>query len=294
MRFRPCIDIHNGRVKLMTEAGLTGEATPPLQDASFYAAWYALHDFGDGFLMLHNRDKDPIFEKTFEEAKKVLFARPDLWSVGGKMTPDIAEQVLANGARKAVFGSYVFRAGGLDLERLERVSRTFGKERIMLHLRFVRRDSSYYLLSGALDHGTGRHVTEETLDHLASYCSELVVETPGRGSAIEVARNNVAAGYGTASGTGYIAPLHRGSPAGPSAAGVAGTSGTIEPPLVMMLAGWNRLPVTYLRGVKRESDMDLLEQMGGGKLDFSVGSALELYGGDLPEHLLAYYRGNGV
>lgn len=266
MRFRPCIDLHNGRVKLMTEAGLTGEATPPLKDASFYAAWYAMHGFEDGFLMLHNRDKDPIFQKTFEEAAKVLFARPDKWSVGGKMTPDIAEQVLAKGARKAVFGSYIVRAGGMDLERLERVKNAFGKERIILHLRFIRRDSSYYLLSGALDHGSAMQITEESLDRFLPYCSELMVETPGRESL-------------SSSGTEI----------GPLALGVAGTSGTMEAPLVLMLAAWNRMPVTYLRGIESESDLNLLEQMGQERLDFSAGSALELYGGNLPMHALSYY-----
>ena len=261
----------------MTEAGLTGEATPPLQDASFYAAWYALHKYEDGFLMLHNRDKDPIFEKTFAEAKKVLFARPGIWSVGGKMTPEIAEQVLSGGARKAVFGSYVFRAGGLDMERLERVRKAFGKERIMLHLRFVRKDSSYYLLSGALDHGTGRQITEETLDRFADYCSELVVETPGRES---LAYDADADATGSGASRDLVTP------------GVAGTSGSIEAPLVLMLARWNRMPVTYLRGVASESDINLLEQMGQEKLDFSVGGALDVYGGELPEHLLSYFRGS--
>ena len=266
MRFRPCIDLHNGRVKLMTEAGLTGEVTPPLQDASFYAAWYAMHGFEDGFLMLHNRDKDPIFQKTFEEAAKVLFARPDKWSVGGKMTPDIAEQVLSKGARKAVFGSYIVRAGGIDLERLEKVKGAFGKERIALHLRFIRRDSSYYLLSGALDHGSALQITEESLDRFLPYCSELVVETPGRESLASSGRE-----------IGAL-PL-----------GVAGTSGTIEAPLVLMLASWNRMPVTYLRGIGSESDLDFLEQMGQEKIDFSVGDALDLYGGDMPAHVLSYY-----
>ena len=289
MRFRPCIDLHNGRVKLMTEAGLTGEATPPLKDASFYAAWYAMHGYGDGFLMLHNRDKDPIFEKTFAEAKKVLFARPDTWSVGGKMTPEIAEEVLREGARKAVFGSYVFRAGGPDPERLKKIKNAFGKERIILHLRFVRRDSSYYLLSGALDHGTGRQITEETLDSYAAYCSELVVETPGRERMLDDAYDDAAADEGHENRTASIPGGIR--IAGPSAPGVAGTSGAIEAPLVLMLAKWNKLPVTYLRGVNSETGLNLLEQMGQEKLDFSVGGALDLYGGDMPEHLLTYFKG---
>ena len=248
MRFRPCIDLHNGRVKIMTEAGLTGETTPPMQDASFYAAWSAMHGYQDGFLMLHNRDRDPIFEKTFAEAKKVLFARPDIWNVGGKMTPEIAEQVLSLGARKAVFGSYVFRAGGPDMERLNRIVSAFGKERIILHLRLVRRDSSYYLLSGALDHGTSLQITEEVLTRFSAFCSQMVVEIP----------------------------LQEGRPA-------------LDAGLVLMLAKWNRMPVTYLRCIESESDLNLLEQMGQERIDFSVGRALSLYGGDMPEHLLSYY-----
>ena len=272
MRFRPCIDLHNGRVKIMTEAGLTGETTPPMQDASFYAAWYALKGFTDGFLMLHNRDKDPIFEKTYAEARRVLFARPKEWSVGGKMTPEIAEQALSDGAKRVVFSSYVFRAGGPDMERLKRVHGAFGKERLILHLRLVRRDSSYCLLSGALDHGTTQQITEDVLTRYAAYCSEMIVETPGR--------------FEQPSGRQML-------PAGADESGAPEPegAGTLEMPLALMLAKWNGLPVTYLRGVENESDLNLLEQMGQERIDFSVGGALSLYGGDLPEDALSFYRG---
>jgi phosphoribosylformimino-5-aminoimidazole carboxamide ribotide isomerase len=49
---------------------------------------------------------------------------------------------------------------------------------------------------------------------------------------------------------------------------------------VALLARWSELPITYAGGIHDQADLDLIETIGRGRIDFTVGSALDLFGGD--------------
>ncbi|RDA82477.1 hypothetical protein CP532_5368 [Ophiocordyceps camponoti-leonardi (nom. inval.)] len=53
----------------------------------------------------------------------------------------------------------------------------------------------------------------------------------------------------------------------------------IDSDLVRRLAQWCSIPVTYAGGGRRLSDLDEVKQLSGGKVDLTIGSALDCFGG---------------
>ena len=56
----------------------------------------------------------------------------------------------------------------------------------------------------------------------------------------------------------------------------------MEEELVHMLGAWSGIPVTYAGGISSLEDLDKFRRLSGGNIDFTIGSALDLFGGDLP------------
>ena len=65
----------------------------------------------------------------------------------------------------------------------------------------------------------------------------------------------------------------------------------MEEELVHMLGEWREkrqdIPVTYAGGIGSLEDLDRFRRISGGRLDFTVGSALDLFGGNIPYTVLA-------
>ena len=53
----------------------------------------------------------------------------------------------------------------------------------------------------------------------------------------------------------------------------------IDHDLVESLAQWCSIPVTYAGGGRNISDLELVEKLSGGKVDLTIGSALDIFGG---------------
>ena len=68
---------------------------------------------------------------------------------------------------------------------------------------------------------------------------------------------------------------------------VEGKSSGVETELVRMLSGWNKMPVTYAGGIGSMEDLDTFASVSGKKLDFTIGSALDLFGGNIPYEIIA-------
>ena len=60
---------------------------------------------------------------------------------------------------------------------------------------------------------------------------------------------------------------------------VEGKARGIEEDLVKLLGDWGQLPITYAGGVGDFGDLRLLQELGGGRLNVTIGSALDLFGG---------------
>ena len=124
MKFRPCIDIHNGQVKqivggsLLDAQNTADENFVSSQDASFYAELYKSAGLKGGHVIMLNSRSSPFYEKTKEQALMALRAFPGGLQAGGGITPENAAEFLEAGASHVIVTSYVFRDGRIEWERL--------------------------------------------------------------------------------------------------------------------------------------------------------------------------------
>lgn len=247
MFFRPCIDIHNGAVKQIVGGSLRDEADAATdnyvseQTADYYATLYKNSGIKGGHIILLNPAQSPYYEADVQQAKAALAAYPMGLQIGGGIHADNAGAFLDMGASHVIVTSYVFRDGQIYFDNLKRLVETVGKERLVLDLSCRKRDGAYYIVTDRWQRFTDVVVCEETLDLLASYCSEYLIH----------------------------------------AVDVEGKAQGIEKDLVKLLGAWGRLPMTYAGGVGSFDDLRLLRELGNNKLDVTIGSALDIFGGSM-------------
>ncbi|MCD7818659.1 MAG: phosphoribosylformimino-5-aminoimidazole carboxamide ribotide isomerase [Lachnospiraceae bacterium] len=247
MRFRPCIDIHNGKVKQIVggslrDAGDTAkENFVSAQEADFYARLYREDSLYGGHVILLNPSASPYYEETKKQALRALAAFPQGLQLGGGVTPQNAAEFLDAGASHVIVTSYVFRDGQIYYENLEKLVRETGKEHLVLDLSCRRKDSEYYIVTDRWQKFTQVRLCTQILDELSEYCDEFLVH----------------------------------------AADVEGKSAGIETAVAELLGSWGKCPVTYAGGVGSYEDLHLLKLSGENRVDVTVGSALDLFGGPL-------------
>lgn len=247
MEFRPCIDIHNGKVKqivggsLQDEGNTASENFVAKQDAAFFARFYQQERIQSGHIILLNSPDSEYYEKTKIQALEALRAYPGGLQLGGGINPENAREFLGAGASHVIVTSYVFREGRIHYDRLEKMSHIVGKERLVLDLSCRKTENGYLIVTDRWQKMTSEQVNEELLERLADYCCEFLIH----------------------------------------AVDVEGRSQGIEKELVKMLGQWNGLPITYAGGVHSYEDLIMLKELGKDRLNVTVGSALDLFGGSL-------------
>ena len=153
MKFRPCIDIHNGSVKQIIGGSLTDSGNQAVdnfvseQNALFYARKYRADGLTGGHIILLNAKDSEYYEADVCQAKSALAEYPGGMQIGGGMDESNAEKFLAMGASHIIVTSYVFRDGQIHMERLRRLAALLGKEHLVLDLscRYVKDD--YYIVT---------------------------------------------------------------------------------------------------------------------------------------------------
>lgn len=247
MRFRPCIDIHNGKVKqivggsLQDEGDRAQENFVSCQDAAYYARLYQKRGLKGGHVILLNAADSEYYYKTKEQALLSLRAYPSGLQLGGGITSQNAEEFLRAGASHVIVTSYVFREGRIDWERLKELKRNVGKEHLVLDLSCRKRAGKYYIVTERWQKFTDVSLEEEGIEQLKEYCDEFLIH----------------------------------------AVDVEGQASGIEKELVQKLAKWGGIPITYAGGVGSYEDLKQLKILGKNRLDVTIGSALDLFGGNL-------------
>lgn len=260
MQFRPCIDIHNGKVKqivgssLRDKGSLAEENFVSEQDAAYYARLYQSQGITGGHIILLNPQGSEYYEATRQQAMQALTAYPGGLQIGGGITADNAEEFISAGASAVIVTSYVFKNGLVNYENLERIYEAVGREHLVLDLSCRYRNmpdgnSGYYIVTDRWQHFTEERVTEELLDKLSQYCCEFLIH----------------------------------------AVDVEGKASGIEKPLVSLLGEWGRIPVTYAGGVHSFEDLEQLAQLGHNRLNVTIGSALDLFGGPMSYEQVIHY-----
>lgn len=247
MRFRPCIDIHNGKVKqivggsLLDQGNQAAENFVAEQDAAFYARLYKELGLMGGHIILLNPASSEYYPETKRQALSALKAYPGGLQVGGGITPENAAEFLEAGASHVIVTSYVFKDGLLHYDRLQEMLNTVGKEHLVLDLSCRKKDGEYYIVTDRWQKYTEVKLDSETISKLSEFCDEFLIH----------------------------------------AVDVEGKAGGIEEGVAEILGKECRIPVTYAGGVHNFEDLNKLKELGLGKVDVTIGSALDLFGGNM-------------
>lgn len=236
--FRPCIDLHEGRVKQIVGGTLSAE--PGVLKTNFVsdrpASWYADLYRRDGLTGGHVIMLGPGNEAAAREA---LQAYPNGLQVGGGINLDNARGYLEAGASHVIVTSWVFRDGVLDWDRLNALVAAIGRSRLVLDLSCRVRNGEYFVVTDRWQKFTELKISTDTLARLGAYCAEFLVH----------------------------------------AVDVEGLCQGVDLLLVEMLGRWSPLRTTYAGGAKSIEDLRQVRQVSGGRVDLTIGSALDIFGG---------------
>ena len=247
MRFRPCIDIHNGIVKQIVGSSLKDENDQASEnyvanrDASWFAKRYKQDRLQGGHVILLNPQSSPYYEKTKKQALEALHAYEGGLQAGGGITPDNALDFLRAGASHVIVTSYVFCDGCIQYDRLKKLTQIVGKQRLVLDVSCRKIDEGYCIMTDRWQKFTKEVVTLPLLEELSAYCDEFLVH----------------------------------------AVDVEGKARGVETELASLLGEYKGNPVTYAGGVGSMKDIEDLRKYGKDRLDVTVGSALDLFGGNI-------------
>ncbi len=239
--FRPCIDLHHGEVKQIVGSTLSDD------DSTVRTNFVASRD-SSYFAALYRRDNltgghvIKLGPGNDEAAKRALAAWPGGLQVGGGITAENAAGWLEAGAAQVIVTSYIFRDGELRHDRLEKLFRETGRDHLVLDLSCRRLpDGSYRIVTDRWQKFTDWTVDRSTLQELSAYATEFLVH----------------------------------------AVDVEGKQSGIDRDLLALLAGASPIPCVYAGGIAGWQDIETVENIGRGRIHYTVGSALDLFGGRL-------------
>jgi phosphoribosylformimino-5-aminoimidazole carboxamide ribotide isomerase len=252
MKFRPCIDLHEGRVKQIVGSTLSdgeqGRLTTNFasdRPASYYARMYREDGLGGGHVIMLGPGNEAA-------AAEALQAFPGGLQVGGGISAANAGHWLDQGAAAVIVTSYVFRDGEVREDRLEELRRAVGRERLVLDLSCRKRGSEYFVVTDRWQKFTRVAISPRTLEYFSGYCDEFLIH----------------------------------------AVDVEGKCAGIEEELAGLLGRWTPIPATYAGGVKSLADLQRVKELGRNRLDATIGSALDIFGGSGVRYAeaLAFHR----
>lgn len=252
MKFRPCIDLHQGQVKQIIGSTLSDIFPTELKinfatsrSASYYAEMYQRDGLSGGHVIMLGPGNE-------EAARAALSAYPGGLQIGGGITAQNACFWLDQGAQGVIVTTYVFKGGMVFSERLDELSQLVGKDRLIVDLSCRKKGNDYYVVTDRWQKFTDVVISAETLAFFASYCVEFLVH----------------------------------------AADVEGKCSGVAVDLIERLGEWAPIPTTYAGGIRNLEDLYLVRDAGQGRLDATVGSSLDIFGGTgiTYQEALAFHR----
>ena len=239
--FRPCIDLHNGKVKQIVGGTLTDDDNPNLQTnftseypPAYFAELYQKDQLTGGHVIKLGPGNE-------EAALSALKAYPNGLQIGGGVTAENAQKYLDAGATHVIVTSYVFKDGKLNQQNLDKIFSITGKEKLVLDLSCRIKDGKYFIVTDRWQKFTDLELNEQTLNELSKYCDEFLIH----------------------------------------AVDVEGLCNGVDYKLVQMLADHSPIFCTYAGGARSVEDLHKIQELGQGKLALTIGSALDIFGGTL-------------
>ena len=245
MEFRPCIDIHDGKVKQLVGGSLTDRGADENyvsdRDADYYAGLYRARGLTGGHVILLDKAGTEAYDRDLEQAERALAEWPGALQVGGGITPENAEDILDMGASHVIVTSYVFVDGRVHYDRLDEMKYVVGRSHLVLDLSVRLRDGAYYIVTDRWQKFTDEELTPALITSLSYHCDEFLIH----------------------------------------AVNVEGTGTGVDEELLRILARASGNPITYAGGVASFEDIETIREIGEGRIHFTIGSKLDLFGGHL-------------
>jgi phosphoribosylformimino-5-aminoimidazole carboxamide ribotide isomerase len=239
MRIRPCIDLHQGRVKQIVGSTLRDDDSSAVrenftasQPPAYFSALFRDNDLTGGHVIMLGPGNE-------DAAREALNEWPGGLQIGGGITAENASFWLDQGASHVIVTAYVFYRGEIDYSRLDRLLKTVGKERLVLDLSCRKKDGAYFIVTDRWQNFTRVPIGSRLIGELSSYADEFLVH----------------------------------------GVDVEGKCQGIDTELVSLLAELAPIPTTYAGGARSMEDAFKVRELGRGRLDLTIGSALDIFGG---------------
>jgi phosphoribosylformimino-5-aminoimidazole carboxamide ribotide isomerase len=239
MKFRPCIDLHKGKVKQIVGSTLSDDEPGSLRTnftsdlpPSHYAEMYRSDDLYGGHVIMLGPGNEDAAGEAFQ-------AFPNGLQAGGGITPENGMYWLDQGAAAVIVTSYVFNNGMIHEERLREMQALVGPDKLVIDLSCRKKDDEYYVVTDRWQKFTSTVISPETLEYFSQFCFEFLIH----------------------------------------AADVEGKCQGIATDLVENLAEWSPIPTTYAGGIRDMNDLLLIKELGKNRIDATVGSSLDIFGG---------------
>jgi len=236
-KFRPCIDLHEGKVKQIVGGSLNdqGADTNFISDynSAHYANLYKEHNLTGGHVIaLGPNNQEAVID--------ALNQWPNGLQFGGGVNASNAAEFITAGASHVIVTSALFENDEFSFEKLEEIKSIVGKDRLILDLSCRRTDTGWNIATNRWQTVTKTQITPETLEALSSHCAEFLIH----------------------------------------AADVEGLQAGIDKELVTLLGQHATIPVTYAGGARSLEDLKDVQALSNGKVDLTIGSALDIFGGN--------------
>lgn len=242
MKFRPCIDLHGGKVVQIVGGSLDERNSNNMRTnfvsdraSADYAALYRDANLPGGHVI-------SLGTGNQDAALSALRAWPGGMQFGGGVNPQNAALFLEAGASHVIVTSFVFSGGKVDYAKLAKLIEKVGKERLVLDLSCRKRDGHFFVVTDRWQQFTDEKVDAALLEKLAGSCAEFLVH----------------------------------------GVDVEGLKQGIQDELIVLLGAHSPVPVTYAGGVHELADLDRVKKLGKGRVDLTIGSALDIFGGTVP------------
>jgi phosphoribosylformimino-5-aminoimidazole carboxamide ribotide isomerase len=243
-QFRPCIDLHQGVVKQIIGSSLSGDESGLVVN---FSTEKSAADYAELYQkdQLHGGHVIMLGEGNEAAAISALQAFPRGLQVGGGITAQNACFWLQKGASHVIVTSMLFdEHGHFRKEAIEKLVHACGKERIVIDLSCKKIGANWRVMMNRWQKETDLWITQEQLDVLSNYCDEFLIH----------------------------------------ATDTEGTCQGMDEALIQFLGKYSSIKTTYAGGVNSISDLDRVRALSGGRVDLSIGSALDLFGSTLVKY----------
>ena len=237
--FRPCIDLHDGRVKQIVGGSIDDSQPDSLRtnfvsekSPAWFAELYRSDNLTGGHIIKLGQGND-------EAAREALAAWPGGMQVGGGITVENAGKWIDAGASHVIVTSWLFRDGQLDEGRLGQLGQALGQAQLIIDLSCRKQDGEYFVVTDRWQTFTDLRVNADTLGKLAGHCDEFLIH----------------------------------------GVDVEGLGQGIDEALVQLIAEHSPIPATYAGGAKSMEDLQRVTMVGKKRVHLTIGSALDIFGG---------------